>query len=248
MIKTKEELIEGYLRHELTADELTQFNSLLKDDADFAAEFKLSLHIATAVERTHEQNALQELMQVPAAAKRRHPVRNLIIGMLAAASVVLIYIGFTPYSNEYLFEKSYEVPTISDSRGPVNIPGTSDLKTMVVQGFESYQKKDYQTAAGLLEGVITKVSLAKSPEDVVFYAAISQLETGQTNAAIFKLEYLSISEGQLRSSAKWYLALAYLHKNEKGKAIELLEGLKDNSFYSEEATELYKSLTEGRWF
>ena len=83
------ELFDRYLRHELSAHELSAFNENLESDADFKARFEqyqLMIEGVKAYEREHLKAFMQENKSLMKADKPINPRRFL----LAAASVVLI--------------------------------------------------------------------------------------------------------------------------------------------------------------
>ncbi len=90
------------------------------------------------------------------------------------------------------------------------------------------------------------LSLNKGDFEAMYYAGIAELASQQYAEAIDHLHRVSINDPDLYEAANWYLALAYLQINEGTEAKRILKALSERPKhdYQEEATALYKQLTQ----
>lgn len=253
MNKEWEDIIERYIRHELSKEEYIQFEELMQSDPEFAREVKLAEQISTSVERLNEEKALEEMLLL----SRRRPAakprgfKRLFMGLSAAAAVLLIlYIGFRPqYSSNQLFEQYYTALPYEEMPSRSDHAFTNEQVQDIKKAVTLYNDKNYREASIHFQRGIGQISIDNVPENIAFYAAISEIENKDIENALIKLNYLSVNGKLFIYDAKWYLALAYLKKDKRKEALYLLNELSEaKNPYQGNAIELIIQLKLKKWF
>lgn len=109
------------------------------------------------------------------------------------------------------------------------------------QGLYAYDQGRYEAAIAAWEKDLPE---AKAPGKVAFFLGLSLMEIQRIPEAIPYLEQARFNQIDLYEAATWYLALAYLHEDQKMKSQKLLEELirgKAHAF-TESAKSLYREL------
>lgn len=111
----------------------------------------------------------------------------------------------------------------------------ADLQT----GMAAYEAARYDEAASLLKGYVSR-----NPDNTArVYLGVAQLMAGQSKEAIPPLADAAQSpEPPIQEAALYYLALAYLENNNARAAIQALESIPPDSFFSHSAQDLLKKL------
>ena len=157
----------------------------------------------------------------------------------AAAVLVLIAISifalFQPASTpEQLFANYYSpYQDIITSKSTV-------YNQELVHGLFYYNAGNYEQAI-----IHFNNGLIYNPKDhdILFYLAGSYLAIGDYKEAIPIFELLHTISPQYHSPVRWYLALSYLAGNKTGKAVKMLESIRDEGgFYAEDAEKILRKL------
>jgi hypothetical protein len=111
----------------------------------------------------------------------------------------------------------------------------------VKEGLKAYVKKDYNKAISVFNACLQKDYKSFNQNELRYLLAISQMAVEQPHGAIKNLTALNKIEGfDKKGGVKWYLALAYLSVDDRIKAKEYFEQVKDTEQFGPAATDLLK--------
>ena len=234
----KELLISKYFTGELSAEEQQTFDRFLDDDRDFRAEVDFQKKVRLAVIHAKQAEKKARLQSIEAGIKTSQSSRK---WWLAAASIlILLTAGFffltNEASSEQLFANYYE-----PAKNIIHpIVRNGDDPSKLTEAFLAYQKNEFELAGQLL----TEEYESTNRSELIFYRAICQIETGQTDLAIKNLISHQEYKDVMSDKTGWYLALAYLKTDKKAEAKAVLEEIVNNtgSFKLKEAKSLLKKL------
>jgi hypothetical protein len=180
----------------------------------------------------------------PTSSKRTIKLQRKTIYLIAASLTAvfimssLLWMNFPKgTSSEDLYSQYYAAPDVpSGFRGD-----GSQAASAVSSGVSAFEQGDYERCASLLSAV-----KAADKEYLVaaYFAGLSHMELKQFHKAIPALT--AVAEGpasNLRTDARWYLALCYLQMNDKPNAVKWLSGVAGStSAHSSEASSLLDKL------
>jgi hypothetical protein len=247
------ELIDEKLSGELVGEELEAFEQDLRDDPDLMAEFELHQEIDEAIQESEviELRKKLELVHDLTQNKKQPGLLRTILrhklSRIAAASfvVLLIITSLSLYflrpdgnmSNDSLF-KIYYQPDAA-----LLIRGTDSQNATLIQAFQLYENKEYNTALELFSQVLQNDG---DNIPVQFYSGISNIELGQYRDALLPFNFIMEHRQNLYiERAEWYAALCYLKLNEIDYAVDLFRQIShSNSFYKDKAHEILKSIQD----
>jgi len=210
------ELIEQYLRNELTEKQLTAFKNRLETDPEFAkavaneesiqqvVAFKAQKDLKTRLETIQKEYLANRTTPEETSPKQPTKVIPLYrkywyLGAAAAAliaAVIAFNLWVTPsLSTEQLYAQHYTKPAFDQSRGE---NGITEAKS-------AYENRDYTKAIALLSNFPENPKLQQ-------YKGIAELESNQYPKAIATFQNLQ-SNLDHGGSATWYLAMTYLRSN-----------------------------------
>lgn len=263
--KDRQERIDRYLLGDMDPHEKTAFEQQLADDQELRKEVNMSRHIINAFQREGEQRVLNTMKNMSADDLERliassHPgkkgkKRALVVRMSVAAAAVIcifIYIGTRPqYATGELYTQHYVTQPYETypSRGGAEL--TIEEKKNIQQARKLYEEKAYGQALTIYNQFLAgKADWKSQPEEVLFYTAISQFETGDPAGAIEKLAYLASSaQFDFQDEALWNLAFVYLKENQRSNAKDCLRQLVEkDSEYKVKAAALLEALNKKKWF
>ena len=158
-------------------------------------------------------------------AKRINKVRRIVrYSVAVTASVLLIIVcivgvNFYRLSSDRLFAEKYSVYELTTAR----IENDSTESKII----KAYREKKYSEVIN-----INKNSMLSVKD--IFLTGMSYLETNDLSKAIssYQVVIADVKDGksiQLKDTAEYYLALAYLKNNDYDQAIELMNTIHDNS-------------------
>jgi tetratricopeptide (TPR) repeat protein len=245
------ELIDEKLSGELMGEELEAFDQDLKDDPDLMSEFELHKEIDEAIQESEVIELRKKLDLVhDLTQNKKQPglLRTILrhkLSRIAAASfvVLLIITSISLYllrpdgnmSNDSLF-KIYYQPDAA-----LLIRGTDSQNATLIQAFQLYENKDYESALGLFSQVMQN---DEENIPVKFYSGISYIELGQYRTALEPFNFIMEHKQNLYlERAEWFAGLCYLKLNENDNAIELFNKISlSNSFYKDKAIAILKQI------
>lgn len=262
--------IDSYVQNKLTADEYKAFEEEMHNDEKLRQEVELTLLIAEGFRRKGEQDAINEIQQIEEdelkkilvvaeskykagleikknnQSQRKYTIH--ISALIGVAACLLVYIGFQPkYSSDKLFAEYFKAADYVPIRGDRGMD--EDKEAAVAEAFASYQNGNYSEASDAFTKTITGMNMHDVPEEVIFYFAISLVETGQYDKAIEKFSYLARKENsEYGPESEFNLAMVYLKSNLRGDAEKVFRAIIDhNGPYTPLAKELLYKVTKKKW-
>lgn len=261
-----EELIDLYVANRMTPDQRAAFEERMRRDPELVREVELTRHIANAIERRSERDALEELERIGSVAelkrlinkterrasqgpaKHRGMLRQLLPFAAAAAAILgFVWIGMQPeHASEKLYDRWHETPEYAPaiSRGGVEI-GT-ELERLLDSASIYYVAGDWDKAIAVYD----RGSGQEYPDYARFYRAAALAEAGRSEEAVAELELLAQNPGSdYAAEAAWQLALEYLRRGDRAQAEQTLEALiSKEDAYADDARRLLKELNVRKWF
>ena len=136
-------------------------------------------------------------------------------------------------SNDSLFNIYYQPDAA------LLIRGTNSQNATLIQAFQLYENKEYNSALDLFSEVL-KTDQENIP--VQFYSGISNIELGQYQSALIPFNFIIKHKQNLYvERAEWYTALCFLKLNNE-EATELFRKISlSNSSYKDRAHAILKS-------
>ncbi len=174
-------------------------------------------------------NTFLQKMRAGQASKRlRFNRRKTFWNRMAAVAAVAIIALFSililrpaPPTDATLFAQNYEFypsgqPTFRGAAARLS----DNLDTPLSQAMQAYEKKDFELSAAKFEAVLES---DPSNPSALFFAALSNLETGAMDEAIALFKKVKKLGQRYSEEASWYLILSYLKKGDEKQAQTLLE-------------------------
>ena len=227
------ELIEAYLKDELSVTDRTSFEQDIAADAELLAEvyrqrdFRLGLR-ALGIQRALDQ--ARERYKAPTATSEPitivRPLSTWRYWVAAASVVVVLGIGYYAYQQSASRQADIAYAETSDTNDTLlkNFPsGTVSAKTRArfLDALSKYK-------AGKHEDVISQLKTLPADKKTVHYKnyllGLSYLANKQPTTAIPLLSQARLSSTrQIRQKAEWFLALAYVKNDQKKRALPILK-------------------------
>lgn len=236
--------IEKYLKGELTEQEMSEFEDVMRGDAEAQEQVAQHKQLLRGLEigfnkelkelLIEEESKIQDTpVQKPSRIKSLYPLMG-----LAVAVALLIITFFTlrddSLNPEELYAQYYKVYPNVES--PVSRSESSEMNP-----FAAYEAGDYTTAMANFTEMHTS-----DPENpaLLFYSGMCQLELGQPKSAVELFhEVVNMQSKKYTRPAMWYQSLAYLKSGSIKNAKNLLEQLlREDDVYATKANEILNVL------
>ena len=244
----KYSLIEKYLSKKLEGAELENFEAQLQRDPELKAELDLHRQLSETLkgEKVHElRNVLNEVnenWETPATTVDTAKVVNFNFRRVLsiAAAVALLFIGFNwffnnNFSSQEIYASNFEPYVMVFDQRSANPSEVSPLDEAIAL----YHNKDFGTSADAFEKL-----LAEDQENMIyiFYVANARLANQETDKAIglFK-KIIKANDLNFVEQSRWYLALAYLQKDDTENAKSWLEKIQEEQFKYKEAKDILRN-------
>lgn len=236
----QKDLIEKFIQNRLSSKEKLTFDELLKNDVDFKNEVAFHTNLKKAV-KNNDNESFKNLISDLELKVKRPGQKYSYSKWLVAASIILL-LGLTYFLT--IFNKPSTNDLFASYFQPYEnvispIERSSDQQGEKALAFYTYEEGDYEVA------IILFSKLYKSTKEpyYLFYKANALLTLERANEAVpLLLEHLK-TEDALTEKTKWYLALAYLKKQENQNAKKLLkEVIKDGNYKTKDAEKLLKEI------
>lgn len=230
-MEEKEELIEKYFEHSLSAQEQDLFNEYLKNDKEFAAEVLFQKNVRQAIQANKREELKLKLssFEKPFRNRKKFVIWYAAAAIIVASAVGLLILNQNPDPGK-LYEAYYHTypnviaPTV---RG-------ADADNLKSQAFYEYDNGNYKTSLKLFSQIYEK----DHDDYALFYLSLSLVELNRHEEAIASFERFDLNKNNgFTPFVKWYKALSYLKTNQKGKAIILLESLAQTTNPQQEMAE-----------
>ncbi|MEM7297043.1 MAG: hypothetical protein AAF391_02125 [Bacteroidota bacterium] len=225
------ELIEQYIKGQLSDDEMKSVDDRLLSDPVFKESYEQQRALMEGIVQA-ERARLKNVLQNEDRKKFNYwyAVAAMIPLLIAAYFFIVSGSG-----NQELFDDYYEPYGVYEFG---EVRGSDSTDTKEVEAFALYKNAQYHEA---LDGIADLVESNKK-EGYYVYLAISQIELGQLDEASNSLDSVS-SASQYFQIAQWYKALIYLKTDRVEEAKILLESLsKEKNGLAVKAQELRDQL------
>ncbi len=239
----KEELINGYFEGSLSPHQLEEVERLLKTDSEFASEldFQKELQVSLKKEERQEMKAMFSDIadKNPEGGTKVFQLRP----WLAAASIALLLgLGswFFLFNNPDLNTNELYAANFKPYENVIHpIERGNQLEDLKTRAFIAYENEEYPKALTLFQELQSKQNDAY----IDFYSAMVLMQLNKQEEAIPLLEGYMEREGELQDRASWYLALAYLKKEDLDSCKKELKTLVEkNGFKAKAAKNLLEQL------
>lgn len=243
------DLIDRYFENSLSPKEQKLFNDLLQNNSDFKEEYLFQKDLKKVIKISQHEELKSTLSQIEEKADNNYGFTMIPKKWMIAASLAIIAtLGvwgikslFYP-SNEAIFEEYFQ----ADRNTVHPVVRGEIIKTIENRAFAAYEAQDYYKAINLFNSV-------KNPNDayILYYKGLCFLALDKKEEAITLLKQVGTSIDSENDSinfnekANWYLALAYLKKDNIEQAISQLTEIRDNpnsSFKKQEVQEILNYL------
>ncbi len=221
------ELIDNYLKGNLSDNAAQEFEHRLETDTTFAASVALQKDVVSGIESHFDTQLKEKLQHVENEFTKDEketkviPLRNWK-PLAIAASVVLIvafsYLKFfnTPNTQDVYLSYYEPYPNIVS-------PSERSAESQKQDAMSFYEKGDYETAASLF---ITDLKTSPNSDYIQFYMALSQLSLKNAKDAIPLLKNLANQDNsKFQAPAAWYLALSYTQAGDSNSAKKQLQSI-----------------------
>ena len=238
--------IERYNAGEMSEDEIKWFNKELAGNEKLRQEVNLRKSTDELLKKQDILSLRQKLAaieksreKIPVDKKKKSPVYlkyAAVVAVMVAIGTISIVSNKNLSSDEIFskFYKEYAPPTVQRT-------GTSVTNEDFTLALEFYNTHDYEKAANLFCKV-----LKNNPGDMqsVLLKGVSNFEYKRyPEAKQSFINVISDNNNLFIETAKWYLALCYVKTDEREKAIQHLEAIKnEGGIYENDAKKIIRKL------
>ncbi len=257
------DIIERYLRKEMTPEEQTLFEKNIEEDPNLKEQIALYIALYSVPENDDwfefkgDSNIVkkeaslfrsQETLAFSGRLKKFRDTTNpkqkkkiFNIQLLSTVAAVIIIAIFIFYPKNYdpssLFEEYHnwdELPSYV-SKGDSNSDTHKELELL-------FRAKEYQNI--ITQSSTLDASVYELDQQAILFVGVAHIELNQYEKALKIFDSLLQSNSIDAHKGHWYKALTFLKQENKGKAIEVLEIISNNPTYykHDEAKELLKKL------
>jgi len=251
----KDEIIEKYIRGELTGSELSQFVLELEQNKQLADDVKLHRQISEFLKDSKAielRNTLDDIHKKRLENKKGKIIRLFTSRWQYAAAAIFLLLAFSavlfytlrPTKSERLYAQYFKT---YDASGIVrgNTPGPNSKEFQ--KGLDAYMNGDFETSYTLLNELSITSCLSDSHNaEVNFFMGVSAMHNENFNNAILSFEKVCKNKKSLYvESAQWYQALCYLRKNDKEMALILFGKIaSSDSYYKTNAQKIIDEMKD----
>lgn len=188
-------------------------------------------------ENTEPVKTEEKVISIQKPAGKKLLIRYISLSAAALIAVMLLIGRLTPSSDPAKIYSSFYEPykvVLPATRGENN---SSD--DPVITGKTLYRSGNYKAALD----VFSKLTGPQSTGETLLLMGLSNLETGNLEAATADFTAVISESGPPTKDAKWYLGLTCLRNGNTAKASELFESLsKTDGFYSKRSQKILRRL------
>lgn len=232
-------VLEDYLDNSLEKEAREALESKIRNDSEFrlaAFQYLQTLKALRIKREDAVKNQLEELDKSEDQPIIR-PMKKWWLGAVGlGVAAMMTYFVMRPQTNAYvLLAEKYDEPIdIIRTRGV-----GEDLK---MQANQAYLDKDYKKSSELYLKAFETNQLDSS---FLLYAGISFYGNKELEKSVICLTPLTQSQSQNSEAAQWYLALAYLRKENTDQSIKILDKLIIlNTTFSQKALSLKEEIKQ----
>ena len=241
------DLIDRFFENSLSPKDQKLFNNLLQNDSDFKKEFVFQKDLKQVIALRQREELKSSLSQLEEKVQKNS--RFMIMPkkwMVAASFLLIVSVGILGVksvyypSNEAIYTEYFQ----ADRNTVQPVVRGESIETIEYRAFVAYEAKDYYKAINLFNSV-------KSPGEtyITYYKALCYLSLDKKDEAITLFNQVATNTAvdddysEFKEKAHWYLALAYIKKNDQQKALTHLKHITnsvDATFKKQEAQEILK--------
>jgi tetratricopeptide (TPR) repeat protein len=223
-MKNTYDLIDAYLKGELTSSQRFEFDSKLKSDPEFQEEFQEIKNIHNSIKESARENILSILKNQETSIQSRKTIKTnttMKKYISIAASLLLVvafgYLTFfnttTEINNEKVFAEYYR--TYNNLESGSERGAAIDLSSLKNQAYYAYDMENFFEAEDALSELVKVEQSAAN----FFYLGVSNIETGNNDEAVKNLNTVINNYSQYDEQAQWYLALTLLKEGANNEAL-----------------------------
>ncbi len=238
-LEKDEQLLDKYVREELSAEEEKQFQQR-RQDADFEAALQWQKDLQAAAQKSGRQDLKAQVKgwETTASVKKKKRVgywRWVIITISVVVALLLVWLLLRPdpKSPAQIFAEHFmPYPNIV-----APIEKSAERASEETLAYEAYELAAYPQAE-------VQFAQLEQTRTVQFYRGITALAQEQPAKAIQLLQQVAVTNNRFRQAAEWYLALAHLLQREETEAVTLLQKIESQNEhpFHQRAVELLEDL------
>jgi len=238
--------IERFISDEMAETERQWFLKEMEENQNLKREVDLRMKTDELLRRQEVLSLRAKLTAIEQTRKERVRIKQMmrtsimkyaaVFAGFALVTSLILFSGRSLTSEELVdrFYKSYEAPSGQRS-------ASTEANIDYILGLKYYNEHDYANAAAQFAKV-----LKTNPDDMQTHllSGVSNMEEKRYNEA--KKSFTTVIDDNNNlfiESAQWYLALCYLKTDEKEKATEILNSIKnEGGFYCKDARKVLRKL------
>jgi len=236
--------IARYAEGEMSADERSVFEAALLADESLRQQLalyqevhgSLQQHFGASAQRDRLQDTLQSMRgEFFDAASQTRVVRmkRYLRGAVAVAAILIAVIAIWQPWKPDLFNKFSETSMVE----PAERGDAAD--DLLEQAVEAFNKKEFATAATLLQQVKQRDTANSA---INFYYGVALLQTNKLNEARDIFNRLFAAQSAFKNEAAFYQALGYLKEGNKAACKEWLQKIPEDANEYNRAQRLLQQL------
>ena len=235
-------MIEKYLRNELSAEEVREFEKQLQESPSLRKQLAREGELFASFDQVRRERLREHFKDLDRGRQGKAVSRTMTGNTWlkwAATVAALLIVGYLGYLNlnrtnpSQLYEEYYKpYPNVVE---PVTRDNGSSTTAYV-----HYEKAEYEQALTSFGKL-----LDEDPGHVAnrFYYAMTSMILENDDVALEVFESLAMEDSDFRDQATWYISLLYLRQNNEEGARPYLQQLVDrNTTWGDEASEILKRL------
>ena len=231
------ELVDSYIKKEMSAEERETFEERLKTDIDVKNLLLATLAINSALRKENLRKQINYLAEQHIIYKRKKKIvySFSLSSILLVAMFLSLYFVYQNKGNSLQLYAEYH-----QAYEPQTLVRGNESADKLQTAIELYESKQYQQSLDALNTIKQK----NESDELKFYMGLNLLELGVNQAdAVSFLEKVSNGKSSYKYSAMWFLAMSYLKSNQADKAKVLFNSLSQTkNYYSTNAKEILEKL------
>ena len=243
LVMSREELVERYFTGRLSEDEARQLRDALQKDAAFAEEFELEKDLQATLIDKAKIDLKSKLVNLETEKYQKDQESQSFKWWRYAAAAILI-IGLSIFGALFLSNQSTPEELYAENFEPYRniiapVVRGENAEGLLEKSFAHYERGDFNQA----EKDFNTLYEASGDRYLLFYRGNALLALGRAEEAITIFKSHQETRDNFYYKSRWYLALAYLKRDQKTEAVSILEEIVDNNSYNAaQATDLLNKL------
>ncbi|GAA3601412.1 hypothetical protein Q4Q39_12775 [Flavivirga amylovorans] len=236
-------LFESYLSKELSQEEVSAFESRLKNESDFNQAFNIYKELSSFLEHKFEGESISTAFQNNLKTisntyfEKQKPSKKVIRfkpWQYAIAASVALLIGVVTFNN-------LSNPTFNDYNNyeTISLTVRGGDESLLKTAENAFNSKDFAKA----EAAFTElIAMDDSKNELQLYRGITLLELDKFDEADSLFSKLSNTASVYKNKAIWYLALSKLKQQDYNACLELLKRIPEDAEDYKQAEKLISKL------